>query len=107
MEVNAEILTTLIDRLKKIDSRYSERDADVLSEVAKELQRIISFLVEQKDGYKWSSIHTGIFHTKNHINNLKNKTMKWRIDGYKYGYEQTLDDLVEIRNILVRDGQTI
>lgn len=87
--------------IKRIDGHhfYSERNALVLKEVAHELQSMILELVKD-DPYKWDGIYNKVFHTESHINNLSHKTKKWKLDGYKYGYEQTLDDLKELRDVL-------
>lgn len=100
MTVNIEKLNLHINRLKEIDSRYSEQNADILSEIASELQKIISFLVNQ-DQSKWDSIYSGIFYTKNHIEDLHSKGNKSRVEAYKFGCEQTLGDLEDIRDRLL------
>jgi len=62
--------------------------------------RIVNELTT-KDQNRWYGVQTGVYHTEGHISNLSNKAKKWRIDGYKYGMEQTLGDLKEIKSGLL------
>ncbi|WP_448633243.1 hypothetical protein [Pedobacter panaciterrae] len=96
----------MVDNIEKLiqklegKSYYSERNAEDLKAVFSELLRIINELATD-DPNRWHGVQTGVYHTEGHITNLSNKAKKWRIEGYKYGMEQTLDDLKEIKSGLI------